>query len=110
GSGISELIGALVGLVSESRAREPEATRTTIHRPVSGEIQLRRHDDGSWEVMGRAAQRAVALSDLTDDQALAYATERLQQLGVNTALARAGLRSGDEVRIGDFSFEYEEDS
>ena len=110
GSGISELIGALVGLVSESRAREPEAIRTTIHRPVSGEIQLRRHDDGSWEVMGRAAQRAVALSDLTDDQALAYATERLQQLGVNTALARAGLRNGDEVRIGDFSFEYEEDS
>ncbi len=109
GAGISELIGALVGLVAQSRATEPEAIRTTIHRPVSAEIQLRRHDDGSWEVMGRAARRAVALSDLTDEQALVYATGRLQQLGVNAALARAGLQSGDEVRIGDFSFEYEED-
>ena len=110
GSGIAELTGELVGLVSASRAEEPEEIATVIHRPVSNEIQLRRHDDGSWEVLGRAARRAVALSDLTDDQALAYATERLQQLGVDRALARAGLRSGDEVRIGDFTFEYEEDS
>ena len=109
GAGISELTGELAGLVSASRAEEPEAITPRIHRPASNEIQIRRHGDGSWEVLGRAARRAVALSDLTDSQALAYAAERLQQLGVNTALARAGLRSGDEVRIGDFSFVYEED-
>ena len=110
GAGIPELIGELVRLVAESRAKEPEAVRSTIHRPVSDEIQLRRHDDGSWEVLSRAARRAVSLSDLTNEQAMAYATERLQQLGVNAALARAGVRSGAEVRIGDFSFEYEEDT
>ncbi len=109
GEGIPQLTGELVRLVDESRAQLVESVSTVIHRPVSSEIQLRRHDDGSWEVLGRAARRAVALSDLTDDQALAYATERLQQLGVNTALARAGLKTGDEVRIGEFSFSYEED-
>ena len=61
-------------------------------------------------MLGRAARRAVSLSDLTDDQALAYAQARLQQLGVNTALVRAGVQEGDEVRIGDFVFEYEEDA
>ena len=109
GEGIPQLTRELVGLVGESRERLAEPVSTVIHRPVPQEIQLRRHDDGSWEVLGRAARRAVALSDLTDDQALAYATERLQQLGVNTALARAGLKTGDEVRIGEFSFSYEED-
>ena len=110
GEGIPQLTGELVRLVDGSRARQAESVSTVIHRPASPEIRIRRHDDGSWEVVGRAARRAVALSDLTDDQALAYATERLQQLGVNTALARAGLKTGDEVRIGEFSFSYQEDT
>jgi GTP-binding protein len=61
-------------------------------------------------VLGRPALRAVALSDLTDVQALAYAQHRLKQLGVNRALSRAGARSGDLVHIGDFTFEYEPDT
>lgn len=109
GSGIPELLGSLVRLVGDVRNTQPEPTRSAIHRPLSREIKLRRHDDGSWEVLGRAAQRAVALSDLTDDEALAFATERLERLGVSAALARAGVKTGDEVRIGGFSFDYEED-
>ena len=35
---------------------------------------------------------------------------KLKHLGVNTALVRAGVQEGDEVRIGDFVFEYEEDA
>ncbi|MEZ5243943.1 MAG: GTPase ObgE [Acidimicrobiales bacterium] len=109
GDGLPELIGALVRMVGAAREEEPDVEGITIHHPVSSEIQLTRHDDGAWEVLGRAARRAVALSDLTDDQALEYAQHRLKQLGVNTALARAGVKPGDEVRIGDFAFEYEED-
>ena len=109
GDGLSELVGALVRMVGAARENEPQVEAITIHHPVSSEIQLTRHDDGAWEVLGRAARRAVALSDLTDDQALEYAQHRLKQLGVNTALARAGVKPGDEVRIGDFAFEYEED-
>ena len=53
--------------------------------------------DGGWAVSGRAAQRAVALSDLTNPEALAYAQGRLRRLGVDRALARAGARAGDRV-------------
>ena len=60
-------------------------------------------------MLGRNALRAVALSDLTNDEALEYAQQRLQQLGVNAALRRAGVQIGDTVRIGDFSFDYEDD-
>jgi GTP-binding protein len=60
-------------------------------------------------VRGRPAERAVALSDLTDAQALAYAQRRLHHLGVDRALARAGARQGDLVRIGGFTFEFEPD-
>ena len=58
--------------------------------------------------MGRQPERAVALSDVTNPDALAYVQQRLKRLGVDRALARAGARQGDTVRIGGMSFEYEE--
>ena len=54
--------------------------------------------------------RAVALSDLTNPEALDVARERLSRLGVDRALARAGARTGDVVHIGDFAFDYESDA
>ena len=51
----------------------------------------------------------MALSDLTNAEALAYVQHRLKSLGVDRALARAGAREGDVVHIGGFTFEYEPD-
>ena len=48
----------------------------------------------------------MAVSDLTSAEALAFVHERLARAGVDRALARAGAREGDEVRIGTMSFEY----
>ncbi|WP_323673531.1 Obg family GTPase CgtA, partial [Candidatus Poriferisodalis multihospitum] len=66
--------------------------------------------DGVFEIEGRQARRAVALSDLTDPAALAWAQRRLEKLGVSRALARNGAQSGDLVRIGEFEFTYEPDT
>ena len=52
----------------------------------------------------------MALSDLTDIDAMNHAQERLEQLRVSRALARAGAVEGDVVMIGTFQFEYEPDS
>ncbi len=109
GMGLPQVIGDLVQLVDEVRRLAPMAEAITIHRPASTEIQIERLDDGSFNVLGRAAARAVALSDLTNLEALEFAQGRLKQLGVETALAKAGVRQGDTVRIGDFAFEYEDD-
>jgi GTP-binding protein len=66
-------------------------------------------DGGEWVVDGRAATRAVALSDLTRPEALAEAHRRLRRLGVDRALARAGAKPGDRVRIGSLVFEYQDE-
>jgi len=107
--GIPEIIGALTRLVGEARSQGEEVDSITIHRPAPREVSVTRADDGSWVVHGRAATRAVALSDMTNPEALAYAQQRLQQVGVNSALKRAGVREGDTVHIGGFAFDYEED-
>ena len=111
GEGVSEVLGELARLVDEARSDEPVAETVVVHRPLPPpqEVTVRRIDADVWTVEGRAAARAVALSDLTDPGALAYAQDRLRGLGVERALARAGAVYGDEVRIGDFSFTYEAD-
>jgi GTP-binding protein len=72
-------------------------------------VIVERDIDGAFVVRGRPAERAVALSDLTNAQALDYAQNRLRRLGVDRALSRAGAREGDLVRIGAFEFSYEPD-
>jgi GTP-binding protein len=69
-------------------------------------ITVERLDSGAFVVHGRAAERAVALSDVTNLEALAYVQERLKKLGVDKALARAGAQEGSPVHIGGFTFEY----
>ena len=109
GEGIPWLLGQLAGLVDEARASQPRPRRLVVHRPMPAGVVVERAADGSLVVRGRQAERAVALSDLTDAGALEYAQSRLRQLGVDRALARAGARQGDKVRIGRFEFDWEPD-
>ena len=112
GEGVSEVLGELSRLVAGARVSEPVLEAPVVHRPLphAQEVTVVRGDDGAWTVQGRAAARSVALSDLTDPGAQAYVQDRLRSLGVERALASAGAVSGDEVRIGDFSFTYYDDA
>ena len=110
GQGLDALVGEVRGLVEEARTSDEQPTQYVVHRPTPEGIQVMRQDDGSFEVLGRQALRAVALSDLNDIDAMNHAQERLQQLRVPRALARAGAVAGDIVVIGSFQFEYEPDT
>ena len=106
GEGVSALVGRLAELVVTARtvATPPARPAIVIHRPFPEQISAQRLEPGVFEIVGRAAERAVGLSDLTDDQALDVVLARLRRLNVDRVLARAGGRDGDEVRIGELSF------
>jgi len=105
GAGIRELVGRLSQLVDEVRAEAPEADSTiVIHRPLPEGFAVERLREGEFRVVGRVAERVVALNDLTTDEAADYVQGRLRRIGVDRALARAGARDGDDVHIGDLSF------
>lgn len=113
GRGIDELTSRLAVLVGDARAAAAAGDdgalgpAFVLHRPGADAFDVVRDDDGGFTVVGREARRAVALSDLTDPDALEVAQSRLRRLGVDRALARAGARAGDTVRIGDLAFDYE---
>jgi len=109
GEGVCDLLGRMAELVARARAAIPAAEAYVVHRPEPEGVLVERDVDGAWLVRGLPAERAVAVNDLTDEQALAYVHERLRRLGVDHALSRSGARDGDVVRIGRLTFEYQPD-
>jgi GTP-binding protein len=105
-SGVGELVERLAPLVQEVRAEADAVTSSEIivHRPAPEGVAVERAAAGTWVVHGRAAERAVALSDLNDEGAQAEVVRRLRRLGVDRALSRAGARDGDEVTVGAMTF------
>jgi GTPase len=107
--GVRDVVGKLASLVHFARHAEPARDGVIILRPEPEGVWVEREEDGSLRIHGRAAERTVALNDLTSHDAMAYIDFRLKRLGVAKALARAGAMEGDIVWIGEFSFEYEPD-
>ena len=105
GEGVKEALHAIADLVEKAEREAPERRGYVLHRPLGPRFTITREDD-AWRVEGLAAERAVAFADLTDDEAADMAARRLARLGVDEALADRGARKGDEVRIGDLSFEF----
>jgi GTP-binding protein len=111
-TGVSTLIEGLGPMVQAARAEVAAAAagEVIVHRPAPEGVDVRRAGAGAWVVVGRAAERAVALSDLNDAGAQAEAVRRLRRLGVDRALARAGARDGDEVTVGAMTFTWGEET
>ncbi len=110
GQGIRPLVLAMAQMVQQARQQLPEPDAFVVHRPAAEGYRVQRDISGDWEVIGRQAERAVALSDLTNVEALDEAHRRLKAIGIDKALARAGAKHGETVHIGRLAFDYEDDS
>ena len=105
GEGIRESLHAIADLVDEAERIAPQRKGYVLHRPLGPTFTVRR-EQGGWRIEGLAAERAVAFADLTLPEAADMAAWRLYRLGVDQALFEAGAVEGDEVRIGEISFEF----
>jgi len=106
-AGLEEFLGAVATIVEEARAAEDEPDAYVVLRPAEQGFSVVREGTHEWRVRGRPAERAVALADLTNPEAMTYVQQRLARMGVERALARAGAADGDVVRIGEIELTYE---
>jgi GTP-binding protein len=103
--GLRELTFALAKIVAEARAAKPveEATRIVL-RPKAvddaGFEVVYDQDEDLYRVTGSKPERWVKQTDFNNDEAVGYLADRLNRLGVEQALAKAGAREGDTVVIG----------
>ena len=65
--------------------------------------------EGAYEVKGKRVERLVAMTDMSNDEALHYLHRRLERLGIINKLRDMGVQEGDTVRIGDLEFAFAEE-
>jgi GTP-binding protein len=104
GSGLEGLLDRLFRLVPQAHA-ESRQEGFELFRTELPSITVKREGQG-WRIHGPAVERWVAMTDLSNPEAVAYLQERLERAGAERALAAAGARYGDEVRIGGATFEW----
>jgi GTP-binding protein len=113
GEGMQAFLYVLAELVAEARAAQAAAADQAPAAAVAAEpeapIEVVREAEG-WRVLGDRPARWVAMTDLDNDEAVAYLQRRLRRAGVDELLARAGATRGDEVLVGEVAFEYEPDA
>jgi GTP-binding protein len=114
GEGVEELrrriLAELPALAPERAAVGPDGAEFEaehrVYRPAGeGGYWVEREDDGGFRVLGRGVELLFERHDTGNEEALAYLEQRLTEIGVIAALARAGFEPGDDVRIGDQEFE-----
>ncbi|MEH0423351.1 GTPase ObgE [Streptomyces sp. B21-083] len=102
--GLKELSFALAEVVGQARAAKPkdEETRIVI-RPKAVDdagFTVVQEEDGLFRVRGEKPERWVRQTDFSNDEAVGYLADRLNRLGVEDKLMKAGARAGDGVAIG----------
>jgi GTP-binding protein len=113
GEGLTELGYALAEAVEQFRATlpPPEPARVTVRpRAVDDDgftVERDPDDPDSFVVRGTKPERWVRQTDFTNDEAVGYLADRLNRLGVEEHLAKAGAHEGDAVTIGEVTFDWE---
>lgn len=107
--GLRELSYALAEIVAaerERRSREAAEPVRTIIRPVAVDdagfriIAETSAEGPVFRILGSKPERWVVQTDFTNDEAVGYLADRLERLGVEEELFRAGAKPGDTIVIG----------
>jgi GTP-binding protein len=108
--GLRELLFAMAELVERARAERPveEATRIVLRPRAVDDAGFTVTREGErFIVKGERPERWIKQTDFSNDEAVGYLADRLNRLGVEAALEKAGAQPGAEVIVGDVTFDYE---
>ena len=106
GTNVDRLIAVLDTRVRESYENEPEAETFAVLRPVLPDRVVVTREGGGFRVRSERVERLVAQTPLDNARATRRLQKRLRAMGVEAALAREGAQEGDDVYIGNRTFEF----
>ena len=108
--GLRQLSFALGDLVDTARAEAAEASaeeapRIVLRPKAVNDNGFRVVTEGGtygtlYRILGEKPERWVAQTDFTNDEAVGYLADRLQKIGIEDALVKAGAVAGSTVVIG----------
>ncbi len=92
--GLRDLAFTLATVIAEARAAAPppEPTRLVLRpEPTSGpEFEVVQTGENTFTIRGSKPVRWIRQTDFSNDEAVGYLADRLDKLGIEEALAKAG--------------------
>jgi GTP-binding protein len=104
GEGVRELLYLTLQRFKELPAIEPEESELPVLRPLETDedsFTVERLAEDRFQVSGVRLERAAAMTDWGNDDAIARFQRILEALGVTESLREAEVREGDIVVIGE---------
>lgn len=107
--GVKDLKFALLGLVEKGKKQEGRRIQIPVLNPLKKKkepnyFSVRIRSDSRFQVWfeidGEAIRTFIEQTDFSNDEAVGYLADRLAAAGVEDLLIKAGIKPGDEVRIG----------
>jgi len=107
--GVSELMAEVAEMLEKFTADKKASIRVPrkVFRPQPGTGGISIHKDGDiFVVQASGLERLVTRSGTTGAEVHWQLKRQFARLGVNKALAKAGIKPGDKVRCGDLEWEW----
>ncbi|MEW6540668.1 MAG: GTPase ObgE [Bacillota bacterium] len=108
GEGLERLVYRAYHLLDTIPVETAPAFVVPEEREADVNLFLVARDGDTYVVEGEGIERRVAMTDLDNPEAVHHLQQLLVRIGVEDALRAEGIRTGDNVRIGRFEFEYSE--
>jgi GTP-binding protein len=109
--GVQPLLQAAADTIAEVEAEQPvakpvRAEKTYVFKQPENDLRVEKLADHVFEVHGQKIERLVQMTNLDHQDGVMRLARQLKNLGVDEALREQGAVDGDDVYIGDFSFEF----
>lgn len=92
--------------VTTEKFKKPPALWRRLPEKIS--IHVRKLGDGEYEVFGEDVQKWLERYDISERDVRIMFLEKLEKNGLSKILKDVGVKDGDTVYIGDFTFEYKD--
>ena len=110
GDGIDPLRAELGRLLpsAEELAEPPEPSGVVVHRldTAPDAFRISHELDGAWRVAGIRIERLAGQTDFGIEESAQRFQRTLERMGIDAELRRAGIESGDAVRVGVVELEW----
>ena len=108
GRGMEELGRTLLEAIDIETEDPVHKLVPVLKEKTEDRYEVMKDAKGDYLVRGRRVEQLVAMTDLTNNEAVMYMHKILQRIGVIQQLRELGIEDGNEVRVGSFSFTYED--
>jgi GTP-binding protein len=90
-----------------SKAEKVNVYRLDDSKSGMDKIEIEKNN-GEYVVKNKKIERMVAMTDLSNEEALNYLKQRLKKIGIADRLKKMGVKEGSTVIIGDLVFSFVE--